>query len=235
MGQTIVRHEGGMRFVGQGKSGHAVPMDAVSDVGGRDSAARPIEILLCALGGCTGMDVISILHKMRTEPASLRDRDRGRARDGLPQGDQDHPPDLPSEGVCPRGEPQEGDRSLAIEVLLGRELLGQRAEDHVGVRDRRRSVIDSLLDDSLDVDVVAEEADREVERFAAVDPRPSEEAVALLGRGEGVLAYDDDGDFLLLSLFDHGPIRAQVARQDQAADVRGFEGRELDLRLIALL
>jgi len=71
MGQTIVRHEGGMRFVGQGKSGHTVPMDAVSDVGGRDSAARPIEILLCALGGCTGMDVISILHKMRTEPASL--------------------------------------------------------------------------------------------------------------------------------------------------------------------
>ena len=71
MGQTIVRHEGGMRFVGQGKSGHAVPMDTVSEVGGRDSAARPIEILLCALGGCTGMDVVSILRKMRTEPTSL--------------------------------------------------------------------------------------------------------------------------------------------------------------------
>lgn len=71
MGRTVVRHEGGMRFVGRGGSGHAIPMDASPEVGGEDSAARPMEVLLCALGGCTGMDVVSILRKMRTEPTSL--------------------------------------------------------------------------------------------------------------------------------------------------------------------
>jgi putative redox protein len=47
-------------------------MDASAEVGGEDSAARPVEVLLCALGGCTGMDVVSILRKMKTEPTALR-------------------------------------------------------------------------------------------------------------------------------------------------------------------
>lgn len=59
-----------MRFVGTGASGHDVAMDAAEPLG-RDSAARPVETLLCALGGCTGMDVVSILRKMETEPTSL--------------------------------------------------------------------------------------------------------------------------------------------------------------------
>ena len=71
MGRTVVRYEGGMKFVGQGKSGHPVTMDAAREVGGADSAARPIEALLCSLGACTGMDVVSILRKMRTEPTAL--------------------------------------------------------------------------------------------------------------------------------------------------------------------
>jgi putative redox protein len=68
---TSVVWTGGMRFVGKGASSHEVAMDAAGP-DGRDSAARPVETLLCALGGCTGMDVISILRKMKTEPASLR-------------------------------------------------------------------------------------------------------------------------------------------------------------------
>ncbi len=72
MGKTLVKLVEGMRFAGHGKSGHEVAMDASSKVGGKDSAARPVEVMLCALGGCTGMDVISILRKMKIEPASLR-------------------------------------------------------------------------------------------------------------------------------------------------------------------
>ncbi len=64
--------EGGMRFRGQGESGHAVAMDASPKSGGADSAARPIEVFLSALGGCTGMDVVSILRKMKTEPSEFR-------------------------------------------------------------------------------------------------------------------------------------------------------------------
>ncbi len=60
-----------MRFDGVGPSGHVVNMDTAPAVGGEDSAARPIELMLIALGGCTAMDVISILKKMRTPPQSL--------------------------------------------------------------------------------------------------------------------------------------------------------------------
>ena len=58
----------GMRFVGIGPSGHAALMDAAPQVGGEDSAPRPTELLLFALGGCTAMDIVSILNKMRTPP-----------------------------------------------------------------------------------------------------------------------------------------------------------------------
>jgi putative redox protein len=72
MPMTIVRYEGGMAFRGRGASGHDVLMDAAPDVGGENKAARPVEVLLCSLGGCTGMDVVALLRKMRTEPKALR-------------------------------------------------------------------------------------------------------------------------------------------------------------------
>ncbi len=71
MSTTIVKYTGGMGFVGTGSSGHEVRMDAAERVGGADAAARPVEVLLSSLGGCTGMDVISILRKMKTEPQAL--------------------------------------------------------------------------------------------------------------------------------------------------------------------
>jgi len=71
MATTVVKLVEGMQFVGHSASGHAVLMDSSEQSGGADSAARPVEVLLCALGGCTGMDVISILRKMKTEPDDL--------------------------------------------------------------------------------------------------------------------------------------------------------------------
>ena len=72
MGRTIVEYTGGMTFVGKVASGHDVHMDAGESSGGADSAPRPVEILLSSLGGCTGMDVVSVLRKMKTEPKSLQ-------------------------------------------------------------------------------------------------------------------------------------------------------------------
>ncbi len=43
-------------------------MDAGETVGGKNSGPRPKPLTLASLGGCTGMDVISILKKMRVEP-----------------------------------------------------------------------------------------------------------------------------------------------------------------------
>ncbi|MCS7239787.1 MAG: OsmC family protein [Candidatus Bipolaricaulota bacterium] len=67
MEAKVIWHEG-LRFVGYPHSGHAVLMDGSREAGGEDSAPRPTELLLLALGGCTGMDVVSILQKMRTPP-----------------------------------------------------------------------------------------------------------------------------------------------------------------------
>lgn len=43
-------------------------IDADESVGGKNSGPRPKPLTLASLGGCTGMDVISILKKMRVEP-----------------------------------------------------------------------------------------------------------------------------------------------------------------------
>ena len=69
--QATVNYCGGMRFVGQADSGHAVVMDTVAASGGLDSAVRPSELLLIGLAGCTGMDVISILRKKRQPVTGL--------------------------------------------------------------------------------------------------------------------------------------------------------------------
>lgn len=47
--------------------GHKIIMDASSEVGGEDRGPRPKPFMLMALAGCTGMDVVSILEKMRIE------------------------------------------------------------------------------------------------------------------------------------------------------------------------
>jgi len=57
----------GLQFVASADSGHAIVLDAYTDVGGSDSGTRPGELLLIALGSCTGIDVVSILNKMRVK------------------------------------------------------------------------------------------------------------------------------------------------------------------------
>jgi len=47
---------------------HKFMIDADESVGGHNLGPRPKILTLAALGGCTGMDVISILKKMRVEP-----------------------------------------------------------------------------------------------------------------------------------------------------------------------
>lgn len=46
-------------------NGHKVIIDAVENVGGENRGPQPKPFMLAALGGCTAMDVISILKKMR--------------------------------------------------------------------------------------------------------------------------------------------------------------------------
>lgn len=59
--------EAGMRFEGQAGSGHCVTLDAAEHGGGQNTGFRPMELLLVGLAGCTGMDVLSMLRKMRQQ------------------------------------------------------------------------------------------------------------------------------------------------------------------------
>lgn len=59
--------KGNMQFDSE-VNGHHVMLDAMVESGGQNSGVRPKELLLTSLAGCTGMDVISILRKMRQEP-----------------------------------------------------------------------------------------------------------------------------------------------------------------------
>jgi putative redox protein len=55
---------GGLAFEAD-VNGHKVVMDAPIDGGGQNSGPSPKKLQLVALSGCTGMDVVSILQKMR--------------------------------------------------------------------------------------------------------------------------------------------------------------------------
>ncbi len=54
-----------MTFDAQTQSGHRLTLDTSPTGGGNDRGASPMQLLLVALAGCTAMDVVSILQKMR--------------------------------------------------------------------------------------------------------------------------------------------------------------------------
>ncbi len=54
-------------FIGESPSGHAIVMDGAPEVGGRNMGARPMEMLLLGMGGCSSFDVVGILKKSRAD------------------------------------------------------------------------------------------------------------------------------------------------------------------------
>ena len=73
-----------MHFEGTAKSGHSLSMDADDAVGGLNKGFRPMELLLVGFGGCTGMDVISILRKKRQDVTGLKMNVKGEQADSFP-------------------------------------------------------------------------------------------------------------------------------------------------------
>ena len=51
--------------------GHKLTIDAAEEVGGNNLGPRPKKLMLTALAGCTGIDVIMILAKMKVVPATF--------------------------------------------------------------------------------------------------------------------------------------------------------------------
>jgi putative redox protein len=64
---AMVRWSKGLSFTGSADSGFTVPLGTDPSVGGDNDGFRPMELVLVALAGCTGMDVMSILRKKRQD------------------------------------------------------------------------------------------------------------------------------------------------------------------------
>lgn len=60
----------GMSFIGE-VDNHKIVLDADKEFGGNDEGPRPKKLLLLSLAGCTAMDVISLLNKMRVKYTSF--------------------------------------------------------------------------------------------------------------------------------------------------------------------
>lgn len=76
---------GPMRFDAESGSGNRIVMDVGEQDGGQNAGPSPMELLLVALAGCTGMDVISILRKKRQDVTGYTISVRGVRREEHPQ------------------------------------------------------------------------------------------------------------------------------------------------------
>jgi putative redox protein len=63
--KAVVKRIQGMTLAAKADSNHWLTMDAAESIGGMDAGSRPVELILMGLGGCTSMDVLSILQKKR--------------------------------------------------------------------------------------------------------------------------------------------------------------------------
>jgi putative redox protein len=79
---ATIHYAGNDYFVAVPPSGHAITLDVNGE---RSSAPGPLELLLVALGGCTGTDVISVLHKKRQQITDYRIEVHGERREEYPR------------------------------------------------------------------------------------------------------------------------------------------------------
>jgi putative redox protein len=61
----LTRIEGDFGFEARDANGHTARMDSSAETGGQEFGIRPMQMLLMGLGGCSGIDIVSILKKQR--------------------------------------------------------------------------------------------------------------------------------------------------------------------------
>ncbi len=82
---AVVKHIQGVTFMGKADSNHWVVMDGPEEFGGSGAGIRPKELLLLALGGCTGSDVAVILKKKKINIDGFEIRLNAEVREAHPQ------------------------------------------------------------------------------------------------------------------------------------------------------
>ncbi|MFW5762167.1 MAG: OsmC family protein [Cyclobacteriaceae bacterium] len=82
--EVSIDWKGGMEFLGD-LDGHKVVIDADAENGGTNKGSRPKPFMLLSLAGCTGMDVVFMLKKMKVEFDGLSISVEGELMDELPK------------------------------------------------------------------------------------------------------------------------------------------------------
>ncbi|WP_110075630.1 MULTISPECIES: OsmC family protein [Pseudidiomarina] len=77
--QAVVNWRDGLVFEAKSGSGHSLLMD-----GNKAEAASPMELVLMAAGGCSSVDVVSILEKARQQVSAVRCEVQGERADATP-------------------------------------------------------------------------------------------------------------------------------------------------------
>jgi putative redox protein len=79
--EVVADWSGEMSFVGRNEAGGTVQIGALNGKPG----VGPMEMLLLGAAGCTGMDIVSILGKMRQDLQNLQVRVRGKKAEDYPK------------------------------------------------------------------------------------------------------------------------------------------------------
>jgi len=82
--ELSVKWRGNMSFESE-VNGHKLIVDATDENGGENLGPRPKPLVMLALAGCTGMDVVSLLKKMRVEVEGLEIKVEGDLADEHPK------------------------------------------------------------------------------------------------------------------------------------------------------
>lgn len=73
----LIRVDDAFHFTATGVAGVPLDIDGSLEIGGHNAGARPMELLLMGLGGCTAIDVIVVLQKQRQRIDDFRIRVTG--------------------------------------------------------------------------------------------------------------------------------------------------------------
>lgn len=81
----LQRKNNAYHFEAVNETGQHVQIDASPTIGGQNKGARPMELLIMGLGGCSGIDVINILQKQKIEVEDLKiSIEAEREKDAIP-------------------------------------------------------------------------------------------------------------------------------------------------------
>jgi putative redox protein len=78
----LERVNGAFGFEARDANGHSVKIDTSPETGGENFGVRPMQLLLMGLGGCSGIDILSILKKQRQNVTDFRMRLEGEREPG---------------------------------------------------------------------------------------------------------------------------------------------------------